>query len=151
MQSFDKTFARYTQNIIKYYCAISIVITLSLCILSLKWRRITGSLYYLVFLFQVVVAFVPSDQKDRQTTFSIFITNFLYFLAYYTDSGVQIIFTMIVMIFMQFLPHVLLYGQSFTVIRFNEIFFFSVALLLLTSTIAIMIRYISQLHMQLLT
>ena len=60
-------------------------------------------------------------------------------------------FNAVGMVVLIFFPHTLLYGESFTFSRAVEALFLALAYLLLTTFIAIMIRYISQLHMQLRT
>ena len=142
-QVFDEDFAYSVQPLVKYYCATSIVVSILICILSYKWRSLTSLLYYLVLMYQNVAAFIPSDQFETRQTFYIFIMHLVCFIGYYTDSGPQIIFTVISYIFMTLVPEVLLYTQKLTLDKLFEFVFFALALLLLISTVAIMARYIS--------
>ena len=94
---------------IRVFCASLIVTSVLVCVLSLKWRKLTVSLNYLMALYQVVVSLVPSDQYDRQSSLNIFFMSFVGFVWYYTDSGLQIMYNVVILSICIFLPHTLVY------------------------------------------
>ena len=101
--------------------------------------------------YQIVISMIPSDQYDRQSSLQLIFIAFIMILCYYTDSGMQILSNLVAMNVMFFVPHTLVYGNSFTMIRVMEAIYLSLLYLFLTSLIAIIIRQISQLHMKLRT
>ena len=140
---FDEKLVNGAMPIIKHSCNVLIIMSALVCILSLKWHKFSDYLSYLMVIFQVVFSQVPSDKYDRTESLIVYFLAFIGFVWFYTGHGMQIVFTAIGLVALMFFPHTLIYKESFTFARVFEALFMALAYLLLTSFIAIMIRYIS--------
>ena len=136
---------------IRITCTTLLVIMELICLLSLKWRKLTDWIMYTMILYHVTVSLVPTDKYDRQSPVWIFFMGFSGFIVYYTDSGIQIIYNLVMTVAMLILPHTLTYGESNSLSRVIEIVLCTIAMLLLTSCIGIVIRYISSMHLRMKT
>ena len=72
-------------------------------------------------------------------------------VSYYTDSGAQLVYMLVVTLALLFIPHVTLYENKLTMSAFFERMLNATVLFVLTSFLAIIIMYISQLHKQMST
>ena len=136
---------------IRITCTTLLVIMELICLLSLKWRKLTDWIMYTMILYHVTVSLVPTDKYDRQSPVWIFFMGFSGFIVYYTDSGIQIIYNLVMTVAMLILPHTLTYGESNSLSRVIELVLCTIAMLLLTSCIGIVIRYISSMHLRMKT
>ena len=111
---FNQDLVEQIQPVLRYACPVLLIIKLVLCILSVKWRKITHSFLYLSIVYQMMVKSLPGaygiNGNDEQTIYlSIFSRAVQDFLFYYTDSAVQIIFLTIAVLVWQFGVHLILF------------------------------------------
>lgn len=98
-------------------------------------------------LYHVISSLVPTDLYDRQNALGIFFMSSIGFIVYYTDSGIQIIYNFVMTIVLFIMPHTLTYGGTNSASRVIEIIVLAILMLLFTSFIGILIRYIPSMHL----
>ena len=86
-RAFNVEMVNNAMPLIKHSCNTLLVLSALACILSLKWRKFSDYLSYLMVMFQVIISQIPSDKYDRTESLLVYFLAFIGFVWFYTGHG----------------------------------------------------------------
>ena len=112
---------------------------------SFKWHQLCDYMIYEMTLFHFVTALMPYS-KNSYEEFFIFNVCYQAFFFYYTGSGLQIIFIVLIQICWMEIPNYLILEESFTFLTTFVHFLYHCGLFWILSLFAMILQYILNLH-----